>query len=107
MTQAAPARELEIALPSDQDASGRTLGDEELALLGKVIESGNLNSTKGTAVSAVERRFAELFGCDQAVALVEVIQGACDSLATGQWVAINLASSGCPAALRDVVTGPA
>ncbi len=68
MTQVAPAQEIEINLPSDQDASGRTLGDEELAFLKKVIESGTLNSTKGTAVSAAERRFAELLGCGQAVA---------------------------------------
>lgn len=68
MTQAATAQELEITLPSDQDASGRMLGDEELALLRKVIESGTLNSTKGTAVSALEGRFAELLGCEQAVA---------------------------------------
>ena len=68
MTQAAAEEESEITLPSDQDGSGRMLGDEELALLRKVIESGTLTSTKGTAVSAVERRFAEMLGCDQAVA---------------------------------------
>jgi perosamine synthetase len=55
-------------LPSDQEASGRTLGAEELALLEEVIESGTLTSTKGTAVRELERRFAGLLGCGRAVA---------------------------------------
>ena len=49
MSTAASVRH--IQLPSDQDASGRTLGDEELALLSEVIASGTLNSTKGTLVA--------------------------------------------------------
>jgi perosamine synthetase len=55
-------------LPSDQEASGRTLGAEELALLEEAIESGTLTSTKGIAVRELERRFAELLGCGRAVA---------------------------------------
>jgi perosamine synthetase len=55
-------------LPSDQEASGRTLGTEELALLEEVIESGTLTSTKGTAVRELERRFAERLGRGWAVA---------------------------------------
>lgn len=35
-----------IKLPSDQNASGRTLGQEELALLAEAIHSGTLTSTK-------------------------------------------------------------
>jgi len=50
-----------IALPSDADASGRSFGEQELKLLGQVIESGILNCTKGTMVREFERRFAE--GC--------------------------------------------
>lgn len=68
MTLTLATRGAEIVLPSDQDASGRTLGGEELALLRQVIESGTLTSTKGTTVSAVERRFAEMLGCRQAIA---------------------------------------
>ena len=37
-----------IALPSDADHTGRDFGDEELALLKEVIDSGTLNCTKGT-----------------------------------------------------------
>jgi len=57
-----------LALPNDQDASGRTLGDEELALVRDAIESGTLTSTKGSHVKALEERFAELAGVNVAVA---------------------------------------
>src|SRR5438552_2495267 len=49
-----------IPLPSDQDATGRTLGDEEIELLTRAIRSGTLTSTKGTFVKTLESRFAEL-----------------------------------------------
>lgn len=51
-----------VTFPSDQDASGRTLGEEELALLGEVIRSGTLTSTKGSVVKTLERRFAASLG---------------------------------------------
>src|SRR5579883_3454435 len=51
-----------LTLPSDQDASGRTLGDEELDLLGEAIRSGTLTSTKGAFVKTLEKRFAERIG---------------------------------------------
>jgi dTDP-4-amino-4,6-dideoxygalactose transaminase len=51
-----------LTLPSDQEASGRTLGREELALLGEAIRSGTLTSTKGDFVKTLERRFASLLG---------------------------------------------
>ena len=54
--------EQRISLPSDQDASGRTLGDEELDLLAQVIRSGTLTSTKGEFVRLLEQRFAEVLG---------------------------------------------
>lgn len=57
-----------MTLPSDQDASGRTLGAEELELLREVIGSGTLTSTKGTYVKALERKFAELLGVRHAYA---------------------------------------
>jgi perosamine synthetase len=57
-----------IQLPSDQDASGRTLGAEELALLNEAIHSGTLTSTKGQFVKALERQFADLLGVKYAYA---------------------------------------
>ncbi|MEA2604891.1 MAG: perosamine synthetase [Acidobacteriota bacterium] len=51
-----------IDLPSDQDASGRSFGEAEMALLAEVLRSGTLTSTKGTAVRALEQRFAGMLG---------------------------------------------
>lgn len=66
MTPAVPVNR--IALPSDADASGRTLGIEEMGLLTDVISSGTLNSTKGTAVAAFERALAEVLGVKHVIA---------------------------------------
>lgn len=49
-------------LPSDADISGRNFGREELEELKKVIESGTLNCTKGTAVREFEKRFGAKYG---------------------------------------------
>ncbi len=51
-----------IALPSDADHTGRDFGEEELALLKEVIDSGTLNCTKGTQVKELEKAFASLYG---------------------------------------------
>lgn len=51
-----------MKLPSDADASGRSLGAEELALLREVIESGTLNSTRGNQVRRFEEEFAARYG---------------------------------------------
>lgn len=51
-----------ISLPSDADKTGRDFGDDEIALLREVIESGTLNCTKGTQVKAFEQAFAGRFG---------------------------------------------
>ena len=51
-----------VNLPSDQNATGRSFGAEELELLRKVIDSGTLNCTKGTVVREFESRFAKLVG---------------------------------------------
>ncbi len=64
-TTAAPAK---LVLPSDQDASGRTLGREEQEALARVIASGTLNSTKGTEVAALEKSLARLLGVKHVVA---------------------------------------
>ncbi len=58
----------EVSLPSDQDATGRTLGREEVAMLEEVIASGILTCTKGTKVKALEKAFAELLGVKYAFA---------------------------------------
>ncbi len=57
-----------LTLPSDQDQTGRTLGQEEIDELARVIESGTLTSTKGNAVRSFEQRFAELIGVKHAFA---------------------------------------
>ncbi len=55
-----------MTLPSDQDATGRTLGAEELALLAEVINSGTLTVTKGTAGKRFETGFATMIGAKNA-----------------------------------------
>ena len=57
-----------LRLPSDQDASGRTLGLEELDNLRRAIESGVLTSTKGTFVKSFEHAFAQRLGIAHAFA---------------------------------------
>jgi dTDP-4-amino-4,6-dideoxygalactose transaminase len=51
-----------IQLPSDQDATGRTLGDEEIAFVTEAIRSGTLTSTKGRFVKEFQTRFAQAVG---------------------------------------------
>jgi dTDP-4-amino-4,6-dideoxygalactose transaminase len=53
-----------LVLPSDQDASGRTLGEEEIARVADAIRSGTLTSTKGTLTRSFERKFAALCGTE-------------------------------------------
>jgi perosamine synthetase len=62
------APQVMLKLPSDQDASGRTLGAEEIALVSEAILSGTLTSTKGTFVKGLEQQFAELLGVKYAYA---------------------------------------
>lgn len=57
-----------MRLPSDGDHTGRTLGDEEIALLAQVIRSGTLNSTRGTFVTRFEKEFAAWLGSKHAFA---------------------------------------
>ncbi|MDA1159927.1 MAG: DegT/DnrJ/EryC1/StrS family aminotransferase [Planctomycetota bacterium] len=51
-----------IQLPSDQDATGRTLGAEELENVAAALRSGTLTSTKGTFVKQFEEGFASKIG---------------------------------------------
>ncbi len=55
-------------LPSDQDASGRTLGDDEIARLTEAIRSGTLTSTRGTHVKRLQQTLADLLGVRHAFA---------------------------------------
>lgn len=48
-----------LPLPSDQDASGRTLGQEEIDAVSKAIRSGTLTSTKGEFTKQLEIQFAK------------------------------------------------
>lgn len=57
-----------LTLPSDQDASGRTLGAEELSLLTAAIRSGSLTSTKGAFVKTLEKDFSAALGSRHAYA---------------------------------------
>lgn len=73
-----------ISLPSDQDASGRTLGDEEMLLLAQAIESGTLTSTKGAFVRRLETDFAARLGvrhawaCNSGTAAIHTAVAALD-----------------------------
>ena len=73
-----------LQLPTDQDASGRNLGEAELANLREVIERGVLNSTKGRFVKEVETEFAKnlgvkyAYGCSSGTAAVHAAIAAID-----------------------------
>ena len=64
-TALAPDR---VLLPSDQEASGRSLGAREIELVSEAIRSGTLTPTKGSFVKAFERAFAERLGVAHAFA---------------------------------------
>jgi perosamine synthetase len=74
-----------VRLPSDQNASGRTLGAEELAALSEVIKSAMLFSPKGHFVKDLEGRFAatlgsgHAFACSSGTAAVHVALAALDT----------------------------
>ncbi|MEM1304246.1 MAG: DegT/DnrJ/EryC1/StrS family aminotransferase [Planctomycetota bacterium] len=57
-----------LQLPSDQNQSGRDLGDDEIAAVAEAIESGTLTSTKGKFVKQLEEQFAESVGALHAYA---------------------------------------
>jgi perosamine synthetase len=57
-----------ISLPSDQNATGRSFGEEEMRFLADVIRSGTLFSVSGTFVKNLENRFAEALGVKYAYA---------------------------------------
>lgn len=68
MKRSPSLQEAAIILPSNENVSGRTLGDEEITLLTVAIRSGMLARTKGAFVKALEKRFAEIIGVRFAIA---------------------------------------
>lgn len=57
-----------LKLPTDQDATGRSLDHSELANLSEVISGGVLTSTKGKFVKQFQAAFAEKLGVGHAYA---------------------------------------
>ncbi|MEV4178750.1 DegT/DnrJ/EryC1/StrS family aminotransferase [Nonomuraea sp. NPDC049709] len=57
-----------LHFPNMAEPAGRTLGDEEMAALERVIRSGMLNSVWGTEARALEREVGELYGSRHAIA---------------------------------------
>ena len=68
MTTALMQEEKLMTLPSDQDASGRTFGTEEIEYVIEALESGTLTTTKGKFGKLLEQKFAEAFGVKYAYA---------------------------------------
>lgn len=66
MTKSTLTQDKLMTLPSDQEASGRTLGDEEIAALSESIRTGTLTSTKGNFTKTLETKFASLYGIKHA-----------------------------------------
>ncbi len=55
-----------LVLPSDQDATGRTFDDAEIALVAEVLRSGTLTVTKGRFGKTFEADFAKLLSAKHA-----------------------------------------
>ncbi len=87
--------EQNLQLPSDQDISGRNLGQEELELLKEVIHSGVLNSTKGTKVSQFEKEFAAFYG-----------SGFCVASSSGTSAVHTALAAVNPDPLSEIITSP-
>ena len=49
-----------MMLPSDQDSTGRTFGEEEIRYVTEALNSGTLTTTKGKFGKMLEKAFAEL-----------------------------------------------
>lgn len=60
---------IEGVLPSFRNASGRSVGEEELEQLKDVVKSGALSFLSGEKTKEFERAFAALYGVKQAVAV--------------------------------------
>jgi len=67
MTPVTQAERL-MMLPSDQDASGRTFDEKEIAYVTEALRSGTLTTTKGKFGKMLEEKFAAKFGAKYAYA---------------------------------------
>ena len=73
-----------LDLPSDQEASGRNLGQDEMANLAEVIASGTLTSTRGRFVKLLEQQFAHMldvkhvYACSSGTAAIHAAIAALD-----------------------------
>src|SRR3954466_12296001 len=67
MTPVTQAERL-MMLPSDQDASGRTFGEDEISYVTEALRSGTLTTTKGKFGKELEKKFAEKLGAKYAYA---------------------------------------
>ena len=56
-----------VRLPSDQDSSGRSFGDDEIAAVTEVLRSGTLTATKGEFTKRFEAAVSEMFGVEHVV----------------------------------------
>jgi dTDP-4-amino-4,6-dideoxygalactose transaminase len=56
-----------MRLPSDQDATGRSFGADEIAALTEVLASGTLTATKGAFTKRFDAAIAELIGVKHVV----------------------------------------
>jgi dTDP-4-amino-4,6-dideoxygalactose transaminase len=61
-TRTADSASETLELPNDQNASGRSFGDQDVANLIEALDSGTLTSTKGTFVKRLESDFGEAVG---------------------------------------------
>ena len=57
-----------LSMPSDQNSTGRLLGDEEVAFLTEAIRSGTLTSTKGSFTKKFIAEFGSMMGVEHAFA---------------------------------------
>lgn len=62
-------RHISYELPSVRDVSGRDIGQEELALVAEVIESGNLGYIYGVKIKQFQREWAGMYRINTAVAV--------------------------------------
>ena len=83
------------AIPSDQDASGRTLGDEEIALVTEAIRSGTLTATKGRFTRDLEKKFASILGSAH-----------CHALASGSAAVHTAVAAINPEPGEEIITTP-
>jgi dTDP-4-amino-4,6-dideoxygalactose transaminase len=57
-----------IRLPSDQDASGRSFGPEEVEALRAVLDSGVLTATKGESTKKLQADLSSMLGVEHVIA---------------------------------------